>query len=137
MRVANRAERLKDSRVDIRVVEFVVMIVVQEELEARVYKRCIRGFTKLCHRKITGRDNPVLAEPIACMIQGPPDQGRGAIPDVAGYYILGQWLAMKMFQHGVDRSSQVGPRIDQGSIQIEYQQLQRFFRDGPRSMNHS
>ena len=55
--------------------------------------------------------------------KGATYQSRGAIAHIGGDHVAGQVGASEMPEHGVYRVDEVETRIDQGSVEIEDQQL--------------
>jgi len=68
--------------------------------------------------------------------EGAADQHDGAVADVAGDHRIGQRLAFKLHQSGVDTVAEVSRRVDQRAIEVKDEQLQGLSGQRTKYANH-
>ena len=95
-------EHFGDARIRARRIHFVIFVVREEKFQ----------------RSLAFRFRGVFA-------QGPADELRRAMADVAGDGVFVQLLAAQFLQHGVHRVDQVALGIDERAVQIEDQRANR------------
>ena len=98
----NRSQALPDAVVDVGMVKFVYSVVGEKIVQ------CF--FQELLVFRIA---------------EGAPHQHGSAISDVGSDHFTGQLGPPKMPEHGIDGMNQVEPRINQGAVKVEDQQLDR------------
>ena len=93
-------EHFLDAVVHVGMVELVNAVVAEEVLQPFLYHAFIAGIAK-----------------------GATHQHRSAVAYVGSDHIAGKLGASEVLQHGVDGVDEVEARIDQGSVEVEDQQL--------------
>ncbi len=98
--ITNCAEHFFDAVVYVGVIELVNTVVAEEVLQAFFYYGFIPGIA-----------------------EGATHEGRSAVAYVGGNHVAGKRGAAKVLEHGIYRVDEVEARVDEGSVEVEDEEL--------------